>query len=400
MNKPLRILYATGPEEVIEVFKCWTAKKSSDAQLFLPYSEQFYNVCSSIGAKGYVISQAPNIEKIQNDQFIVENHPPIFPNIRSGLVYHLKQVWYGFELLIIALRFKADVVIVVDGYTHWFILSIFSWFFIKVIPSLHCVIVRKYTTPRRGEKILFELSRRFFSKDSFGILSISQDVTHQIKQLTQDKHPNILQFIPSYRKSDFENVEVPNLEKPLFRVLFSGRIVEEKGVFDILEIAKRFALERNDKVVFDICGNGPDLEILEEKVQQNKLENLVFCYGYCRKSQLRELLEASHAVIVPTKSQFVEGFNRSLLEGVLSLRPVITSPVCPAAHYVRDAAIIVPPDNVEAYGDAILNLYSNKPLYENLLRKCMETREQFFDSSNSWGVSLSKLLKTIHIPEN
>ena len=41
-------------------------------------------------------------------------------------------------------------------------------------------------------------------------------------------------------------------------------------------------------------------------------------------------------------------------EAILAGRPVITSPVCPALDYVRDAAVEVSPDNIEQYCEAIL----------------------------------------------
>ena len=80
------------------------------------------------------------------------------------------------------------------------------------------------------------------------------------------------------------------------------------------------------------------------------------CHGHCNKPTMREMFARCHVVIVPTTSEFIEGFNQVVAEGVLSGRPVITSSVCPALDYVRDAVVEVPPDDVKGYGDAILKL--------------------------------------------
>jgi glycosyltransferase involved in cell wall biosynthesis len=90
-------------------------------------------------------------------------------------------------------------------------------------------------------------------------------------------------------------------------------------------------------------------------------------------------------VIVPTTTHFVEGFNKVVAEGVLAGRPVITSSVCPALEYVREAVIEVPPDNAVAYGDAILRLKSDAAVYESKRLGCASIRAQFYDVNLGWG---------------
>ena len=80
--------------------------------------------------------------------------------------------------------------------------------------------------------------------------------------------------------------------------------------------------------------------------------------------RLSAVLASSHAVIVPTTSRFEEGFNMVCAEAIFAGRPVITSPVCPALEYVREAAVQVPPDNIEKYCQAILKLYDDQEFYE------------------------------------
>ena len=68
----------------------------------------------------------------------------------------------------------------------------------------------------------------------------------------------------------------------------------------------------------------------------------------------------AHVVIVPTTSQFEEGFAKICAEAILAERPVVTSAVCPALASIREAAIEVPPDNVEAYFQAIVELANDE----------------------------------------
>ncbi|MEM7579784.1 MAG: glycosyltransferase, partial [Cyanobacteria bacterium P01_A01_bin.80] len=103
MNKSLRILYAVGPENVIDSYKYWKKGEDAPSQVSVPYSGQFYEVCKSLNASGYVIAQSTKKELIKDDSFIVEHRPVPLPKA-SGIIYHLRQIWYGLHLLVSAIR--------------------------------------------------------------------------------------------------------------------------------------------------------------------------------------------------------------------------------------------------------------------------------------------------------
>ena len=46
---------------------------------------------------------------------------------------------------------------------------------------------------------------------------------------------------------------------------------------------------------------------------------------------MREMFRQAHVLIVPTTTDFIEGFNQVVVEGVLAGRPVITSWNVPSA---------------------------------------------------------------------
>jgi glycosyltransferase involved in cell wall biosynthesis len=74
---------------------------------------------------------------------------------------------------------------------------------------------------------------------------------------------------------------------------------------------------------------------------------------------------------------------------------VVTSRVCPALEYVRDAVLEVPPDDARAYGDAILRLVDDKDLYDAKVRGCAASTEQFYDPAKGWGATLRRVLALI-----
>ena len=105
-------------------------------------------------------------------------------------------------------------------------------------------------------------------------------------------------------------------------------------------------------------------------------------------------------IIVPSTSQCEEGFAKICVEAILAERPVVTSAVCPALASIREAAIEVPPDNVEAYFRAIMALSNDRKLYERKRLACKPLQTQFYDLNNSWGARLRQLYNEILVAQS
>jgi glycogen synthase len=387
---PLRLLYVVGPEKVIDSYQHWKRGQDTPSQVSVTFSSQFFDVCKALDALGYVVFESDDGAFMQDDRFTLKGRVRNFP---QGLGYHLYQIRSGFSLLREARRFRVHAIVADSGTTHWFMLSLFPWFGIKVIPSLHCLLWKKYGSQKIGEKVTLMLSRRLFARDAQAILAASEDIAQQVTALTVKPPRPIFEFFPTYRGKDFSEIPMPPQVRSPFHVLFAGRVEVDKGVFDLLAIAQRFVADGITEVVFDICGDGSALAALRSQTQAAGLEATFLCHGYCSKSEMREMFVRSHVVIVPTRTDFVEGFNRVVAESVLSGRPVVTSAVCPALSYVREAVVEVPADDVLAYGDAVLALYRNGDLYEQKRQGCLTVQAQFQDPNRSWGFALRSILE-------
>lgn len=391
-SKPLRLFYAAGPGNVLGTYQYWLTNQDDPSQVAVTYSGQFYQVCHTLNAKGYVFSS--NSEKAfhRDKQFTIEQCPKLFTQ-GSSLLYHLGQVWHGIRLIIAVLLWQADVVIVADETTHWFVLTLLPYLGIKVVPSLHCVLWHKYLSQKLSDRLLLRLSRHFFAQAAL-ILSASQDITTQVEQVAGTALV-VAEFLPLYRRDEFETIAPAMPGKLPFRVLFAGRVEADKGVFDLLNVAKQLAAEGRRDIQFHFCGTGTALNALKTAVLQAGLESAVIFHGHCNKSQMREQFSQAHLLIVPTKSTFVEGFNQVVAEGILSGRPVITSAVCPALDYVRSAVVEVQPDDIAGYKTAITRLCDEPLFYQEKQQACLETQAQFYDSTRSWGSVLGEGLKRI-----
>ncbi|MDX2231301.1 MAG: glycosyltransferase family 4 protein [Leptolyngbyaceae cyanobacterium bins.349] len=391
MAKNLKILYVAGPGNVIQTFNHWRQGEDDPSQVSMTFSGQFYDVCQALEADGYIIASHNEKQRLQDGAFTLEHRPVPLRQRQGALAYYVGQILYTLGIVASALKFRANAVVAGD-LECYFLLSLLPKLGIQVIPSLHCVLWTKYGPLSRVKQWIYQANGYFFAHDCFAILSTSEDVSEQVRQITPHQGAKLVNFLSTYRRSEFAHIQPPDLNSPVFRVLFAGRIVPEKGVFDLLEIAKRFQAEGIQTIEFDVCGTGPALEALRQQIEAAGLQQTVHLHGYCDKPKMRQMFSQSHAVIVPTRSDFVEGLNQVVIEGVLANRPVITSSICPAIAYVEAAVVEVPPNDVAAYGDAILELQTNRAFYVEKQTSCKLLQEQFYNPATGWGEALKGVL--------
>lgn len=394
MSRPLRILYAAGPGDVMGTYRHWKAGRDDPSQVAVTYSSQFFDVVRELDAEAFVIACNANRGGLRDGNFVVKHRPVPFHHSRSAVLYHLGQMWSALRLILSAVAFRADLMVIVCGTCHWFPLRVLRWLRVKVVPTMHCVLWRKGQAPRGLQRPIGKLNRKFFTRTVSGIMSASHDISEQIAELTAGRLKTVYEFLPSYRPDEFGKIgEPPKARKP-FRVFFAGRIERNKGVFDLLEICRRYVEAGRTDIEFDVCGAGGALAELKAETERAGLAGRFRCHGHCDKPTMRAMFTQCHVVVVPTTTAFIEGFNQVVAEGVLCGRPVVTSSVCPALGYVRDAVVEVPPDDVRAYHDAILKLCDDEAFYEQKAAACRAAQAQFYDPARSWATTLKTVMRS------
>jgi glycogen synthase len=375
---------------VLRTYEYWRRGSDDEFEVAATYSGQFFDVCRRHGHQGYLVSCHKDRAYFEDDRFRIEHLP--HPSNCRGPLYHLGQLWWGMQFVARAVRYRAHVAVVSMG-TYWFVFALLRLFGIRVIPTLHCVLWTKHRRPGRLWRLIHWADRFMFTRACTAILTLSDDITEQVTQLAGSKRRPMLGFLPHYRRDRFADLAAPSWKRRPLRVLFVGRITESKGVFELLEIARSLAARVD--LQFDVCGDGPALTRLREQVEAAGLGRAFHCHGHQDKTQMRSMYEACHVVIVPTTTSFIEGFNKVVAEAILAGRPVITSSVCPALGYVRDAVVEVPPDDVAAYEAAIVRLATDEALYEHKVGACRLVQAQFFDPEKNWGAAFTRALKCI-----
>jgi glycosyltransferase involved in cell wall biosynthesis len=394
MGRSLRILYAAGPGHVIGTYQHWKEGRDDPSQVSMTYAGQFYDVCRDLDARGLVLASCPEPGQVHDGRFTIVHRPIPFES-GPGALYHVGQIWAAGSLICSALAFRADVAVIVTGSSHWFPLAVLPLFGVKVVPSLHCVFWARNHPPSGVRRLIQRLDALFFARAASAFLSASRDIARQLAEVTAGRHGPVVEFLPTYRLGTFANSGPPLPPRRPFRVLYAGRIEGDKGVFDLLEIARGFANSGRKDIEFDLCGNGSALPELRRRVTEAGLDACFRCHGHCSRATMRDMFARSQTVIVPTTTDFVEGFNQVVAEGVLSGRPVITSDVCPALDYVREAVVEVAANDVRGYAEAVLKLCDDESFYDARCRGCAAVQPQFYDLRRSWAAALKEVVAGI-----
>lgn len=392
-GKPLKIAFLSGPANAREIHREWTER---EGQFYFgtDYMKQFLQVANDLGAKSYVITwYGDKKEVFQLGDFTFDNRPI---TTASGLKYYVDHLFWHLGLLPTLLRLRPDVLLLTGNQNFWWILAPVRWFGAKIVISYHAVLWMQFYPVKRSWRFLLELNRIFILRHAKAILSTSRDIRRQIETLL-DRDKNkvpILDHLPSYQPAQFAEITPPaGPSRRPFRTFFMSRIEENKGIYDIVEIARTLEAERPGEFRFDVCGSGGALEPLRQRVRDLELENVVYCHGYSSPETVTELMSASHACIVPTRTNYEAGFEMTCSEAILAGRPLVTSKVCPALDYLCDASIEATPDDAASYRDAIVNLSDDQELYTRKQRACAGLQQQFYDRGNSWYAAMRTALE-------
>lgn len=394
-KKRLCLAYAAGPGDIVKTFSYWQKGEDDPNQVSVTYSSLFYETCRSLDARGVALSSCSRIDSIRTEQFLVENMPKEKPG--HGLLHHLQQIMYIRKIIQKAISEGANVLIVADSTGYFFPIAWFAPSYLKIIPTLHCNLFSRFNPLSPFQKIINKLNSHLFSKKVAAILTVSPSINAQIESITNNKSRPIYRFHQLYRKEYFDAVKSPDFSSDHFNLLFVGRLEKEKGVFDLLQIAETLDNQGINHIIIHICGNGSCENELRLAVAEKKLDKKFYIHGYCNQKEMITHINASHAFIVPTRTTFEEGYNKVVIEALLSKRPVITSPVCvyPEIETISDAVIVVPPDDIEGYLAAVIRLATDKQYYRDKQSQSSENSDKFYNKALSWQANLERIIRDI-----
>ena len=148
-------------------------------------------------------------------------------------------------------------------------------------------------------------------------------------------------------------------------IMYTGRISVLHGVFDLVKAMEIINKEIED-VALVIVGNGRTGP-MKEYVKKNKIKNVIFT-GRFSHEKIPDHHSIADVLVIPHPSRIDSElqFPSKLLGYLASGKPIVSSNLKAIADVVGDNAILVEPENPQAFAEGILKLLNNEELAKRM----------------------------------
>jgi glycosyltransferase involved in cell wall biosynthesis len=154
------------------------------------------------------------------------------------------------------------------------------------------------------------------------------------------------------------------------QVLYAGRLIREKGLFELLEAMAQVV--RQEECTLLIAGEGPSEGDLRRLTADLELQDHVTFLGFLGQEELEAVYALADILVLPSHA---EGFPTVLLEAMSHGLPLVTTPIRGAVDHLIEGenVLFVPPQSPRELAEAIVELARDellrRKLGENNLRK-------------------------------
>jgi glycosyltransferase involved in cell wall biosynthesis len=190
------------------------------------------------------------------------------------------------------------------------------------------------------------------------------------------------------KKDSFMRYPLPENASPVLGNV--GMFEERKGQVVLLEAVLKLVKDVFPDLHLILVGEGPDEQMLKNKVREMGLDNNVTFFPFTREP----MYVFERIDILVLSSLYKEGLPNVLLEAMSMNVPVVSSKMAGVPEIVKDGetGYMVEPGKSEPLAEAISKLWSDRTAYKKISRKGRELMEESFDKE----VQFTKFLEYFH----
>lgn len=152
------------------------------------------------------------------------------------------------------------------------------------------------------------------------------------------------------------------------KLLFVGRVVKEKGVFELVSAIEEISKDE-PSIKLTVVGDGPALADLAKR-SETLPAGLFHFMGHLSGPELEGVYRNADALMLP--SYYHEGFPYTVIEAMHAGLPIISTNEGALETLVRDGVtgLKVQPQDVDSIVTAIKKVLHNKSLLEEMSKNC------------------------------
>lgn len=175
-------------------------------------------------------------------------------------------------------------------------------------------------------------------------------------------------------------------ENDIFKIVYVGRIEQDKGISEILYLAQGLVGKLNFSI--DVYGSGSYEMKFKEEIKHLSLEEIVFFKGWLKKENLLKTINSYDLGLFFSKT---EGYPNSLLDFIFAKIPVLTNDIPMLRAVGQDYLNYTEIDNPERTVQEVLKCFNNYP-------QIIEDAKALYDvklRQNNIEFTVNKLIKNL-----
>lgn len=192
------------------------------------------------------------------------------------------------------------------------------------------------------------------------------------------------------------NTTNPGSPEGAISVLFVGRMIRGKGIFDLYHAALPL-LEQHPQLYIVYAGDGRDLITFKDLVHHDGHEQRVIVRGPVDHSNLLHLYRMAHIAVTPTRSSFTESRCKVAIEALVSGRPVIAPNFGPFPYVIEDGnnGMLYTPDDVGQLREKISILLTDHELLAKVTRGAEASGRKYLAAHVGFRDALNQAFATV-----
>lgn len=165
-------------------------------------------------------------------------------------------------------------------------------------------------------------------------------------------------------------------------LLYVGRLVEEKGVIEVLNAVIRLIRQVPIGLQFQIVGTGPLKTILLQLIQRSEMTEKIHIIS-ARYEDINEYYKRSSILIAPSKNTrtWEEQYGMVLIEAMACGLAVVSSRSGSIPEVVGDAALLVNNVTESSIYHALLKLVTSQAMLHNLGKRAAQRARERYDAT-------------------
>lgn len=175
------------------------------------------------------------------------------------------------------------------------------------------------------------------------------------------------------------------------RVLFIGRMIRDKGIFDLFHAFQRLCdIAADSELVY--VGDGQDRETLQMHVREQGFLDRVRFLGQLPHAEVGAQIAQSWVVATPTRSGFPEGRCMAAMEALAMGVPLVAPDAGPFPFLVQDHVngLLFRQDDTVHLADCLRAVYEEPGLRERLAGQALQQRDRLLKPDVEFAAAVSR----------